>query len=52
MCERDEAEFRRVMGYVTDRAWADRLEEEVKAALFDILNGELPEDEEAGTLVA
>lgn len=52
MYERDEAEFRRVMNYATDRAWADGREEDAKAAMFDVLNGELPEDEEAGTLVA
>jgi hypothetical protein len=52
MCERDEAEFRRVMNHVTERAWADGLEEEAKAALFDVLNAEPPEDEPAGILIA
>jgi hypothetical protein len=44
--ERDEAEFRRVMNYATERAVAEGLEEQVKEALFDVLNGDLPDDEQ------
>ena len=36
-----EAEFRRVMSYVTERACVDGMEEAVMAALFDVLN-EMP----------
>jgi hypothetical protein len=36
------AEFERVMRYATERAWTDGTEQEVMAALFDILNGEQP----------
>jgi hypothetical protein len=35
---RYEDEFRAVMSYVTDRAWTEGLEEEVKVALFDVLD--------------
>jgi hypothetical protein len=34
------AEFERVMRYATERAWADDLEEQVMAALFDVLNSQ------------
>ena len=33
-----DAEFRKVMRYVTERARADGLEEDVMAALFDVLD--------------
>jgi hypothetical protein len=36
------AEFERVMRYATERAWNDGTEEEVMAALFDVLNGATP----------
>lgn len=33
------AEFERVMSYVADRAWTEGVEEDVMAALFDVLEG-------------
>ena len=45
------AEFERVMNYATERAWVDGIEHEVMAALFDVLNGELPEDDADAGLV-
>jgi hypothetical protein len=39
--DKDQAEFRRVMDYVTERALTDGIEEDVMAALFDVLNGDL-----------
>jgi hypothetical protein len=39
------AEFERVMKYVTEQAWTHCIEQEVMAALFDVLHGEQPEDE-------
>lgn len=50
MDERDPtAEFHRVMEYATQRACADGLEEEVMAALFDVLNGTVPDEDPCGT---
>jgi hypothetical protein len=42
------AEFRRVMAYATERALADGVEEDVMAALFDVLNESNEEDEGPG----
>lgn len=42
------AEFRRVMAYATERALADGVEEDVMAALFDVLNGSNEEDDGPG----
>jgi hypothetical protein len=34
-----EAQFRRVMNYATDEAWARGAEEEAMAAMYDVLDG-------------
>lgn len=40
------AEFEQVMSYATEQAWAEGLEQSVMEALFDVLNGQMPEDDE------
>ena len=46
--EERRAEFERVLSYVAERAWVDGVEEEVMAALFDVLDGAAQQREGTG----